>query len=45
MNHNEFVTGSHDKTIKIWDVSSAKCVKTLTGNNEGIWCVNYNPNG
>jgi WD40 repeat protein len=23
-NENEFVTGSHDKTIKIWDVAAGK---------------------
>lgn len=32
-NENEFLTGSHDRTIKVWDASTAKCVQTITGNN------------
>lgn len=31
VNQNEFVTGSHDKSIKIWDVNSFKPTKTLLG--------------
>lgn len=23
-----FATGSHDRTIKIWDISKQKCIKT-----------------
>ena len=30
-NPNEFVTGSHDKSIKIWDVNTFKPTKTLLG--------------
>ena len=44
-NQNEFVTGSHDRTIKIWDIQKEKCIKTLTGNKEGIWSIHYNKDG
>ncbi len=27
---NKLITGSDDQTIKIWDISSGKCLKTLT---------------
>ena len=39
------MTGSHDKTVRIWDVNKEKSLHTLTGHNEGVWCVNYNPAG
>lgn len=44
-NQNEFATGSHDKTIRLWDVQKQKSVKTLTGHKEGVWCINYNKDG
>lgn len=43
---NEFATGSHDKTVMIWDTNNLKApVKVLKGHNEGIWNVNYTQNG
>lgn len=41
----EFVTGSHDKSIKLWDVNKDKSIKTMTGHTEGVWCINYNKDG
>ncbi len=32
-NSNEFVTGSHDKTIKVWDAAAGKSKLTLTGHS------------
>ena len=40
-NKNEFVSGSHDKSIKVWDAAKLKCIQTLLGHTQGIWCVNY----
>lgn len=37
------MTGSHDKTIRIWDVSAGKSKACLKGNEQGIWCIRYNP--
>ena len=37
----EFATGSHDKTIIVWDAETAKVKKQLRGNAEGIWNLNY----
>ena len=45
VNANEFITGSHDKTIMIWDAVKAKMVKCLKGNDQGIWNLNYTKNG
>lgn len=33
------VSGSWDKTIKIWDPNSGKCTKTLKGHSEGIYSL------
>ena len=43
--NTEFVTGSHDKTMKVWDVTKPKSLMTMTGHKEGIWCVNYHKDG
>jgi WD40 repeat protein len=40
-NSAEFSTGSHDKTVKIWDAATMKSKQTLKGNKEGIWSLNY----
>jgi len=42
---NEFASGSHDKTIKVWDASTQKCLKTLRGHTQGVWCLEYSPDG
>jgi WD40 repeat protein len=34
---NLIISGSDDKTIKIWDIDSGKCIKTLEGHTN---CVN-----
>ena len=40
------MTGSHDKTLKLWDLNKPqKSLMTLTGHTEGVWCVNYHPQG
>jgi len=41
-----FATGSHDKTIKLWDATKPqKAQNTMTGNKEGVWCLNYSHDG
>ncbi|KAJ3197220.1 hypothetical protein HK101_005250 [Irineochytrium annulatum] len=35
----KLVTGSLDKTVKIWDIDTGECLKTLFGHEEGVWCV------
>jgi WD40 repeat protein len=32
-------TGSHDKTIKIWDAEKGQCQQTLKGHGAGVWSV------
>ncbi|CAH8674917.1 unnamed protein product [Schistosoma haematobium] len=36
-NHKTIISGSWDKSIKIW--KEGKCVSTLTGHEAAVWCV------
>ena len=39
--HERLVTGSGDKTIRVWSLKDGKCVQVLRGHNRGVWCVNF----
>lgn len=43
-NFKTFITGSLDKTIKIWDLNSNKCIKTINLNSP-VWGVCFSPTG
>ena len=36
---NLIISGSTDKTIKIWDIDSGICIKTLEGHNGSVYSV------
>lgn len=36
------VTGSYDRTAKVWDTSSCQCVATLEGHQNVVFCVALN---
>lgn len=38
-------TGSQDKTIRIWDLSTGRSLHTLTGHTDIVWSVRFSPNG
>lgn len=38
-------SGSHDHTIKIWNVVTRDCLDTLSGHIEGISAIAFSPNG
>ncbi len=38
-------TGSQDCTIRLWNISSGQCVKTLKGHPNGVWSVAFHPRG
>ncbi|MBC1242311.1 PD40 domain-containing protein, partial [Nostoc sp. 2RC] len=38
-------SGSSDKTIKLWDVSTSKAIKTLTGHSSWVNSVVFSPDG
>jgi WD40 repeat protein len=38
-------SGSHDKTIKIWDAASGRCLQTLKGHDHWVSSVAFSPDG
>src|ERR1035437_8099717 len=36
---HHLASGSDDKTIKLWDVGTGTCLKTLTGHSALVFCV------
>ncbi|KAK9882421.1 hypothetical protein WA026_020942 [Henosepilachna vigintioctopunctata] len=34
---NRIVSGSDDNTLKVWNVSTGKCLRTLVGHTGGVW--------
>ncbi|MEH1825984.1 MAG: ribosome assembly protein 4, partial [Nostoc sp.] len=38
-------SGSGDKTIKLWDVSTGKALKTLTGHSSTVNSIGFSPDG
>ena len=38
-------TASHDNTVKLWDTSTGKQIKTLTGHTNTVWGVSFSPDG
>ncbi|MGB8689894.1 MAG: hypothetical protein WCD53_21520, partial [Microcoleus sp.] len=39
------VSGSRNKTVKLWDTTTGKEIKTLTGHTEWVCGVGFSPNG
>jgi WD40 repeat protein len=39
------VSGSSDRTIKIWDIKTAECLKTLEGHSYSVNSVTISPDG
>ncbi|MEM9450683.1 MAG: NB-ARC domain-containing protein [Cyanobacteria bacterium P01_E01_bin.6] len=38
-------SGSYDQTIKIWSLSTGRCIRTLSGHDNWVWTVAFSPNG
>ena len=39
------VSGSEDKTIKIWEIETGRCIRTLEEHTSSVTSVVYSPNG
>lgn len=35
------VSGSRDKTLRVWDIIEGECLNTLVGHNAAVRCVQY----
>ncbi|MGF1934190.1 MAG: beta-propeller domain-containing protein [Nostoc sp. ChiQUE02] len=44
-NGQQLASASWDKTIKIWDVTNGKLLKSLSGHSNLVYSVAYSPNG
>ena len=38
-------SGSHDKTVKLWDVATGREIRTLEGHSGGVISVSFSPDG
>jgi len=38
----QFLTGSYDRTCKLWDSKSGECLHTLSGHKNIVYCVKFN---
>lgn len=39
------LTGSADKTVKVWDASTGECLRTVSGTNGSVRCLLPSPDG
>ena len=38
-------SGSYDHTVKLWDVNTGECLKTLAEHTDWVWSVHWSPDG
>ncbi|KAJ2613566.1 hypothetical protein EV177_002480 [Coemansia sp. RSA 1804] len=39
--HDKIVTGSRDRTVKMWDSRTFECLRTLAGHDASVLCLKY----
>lgn len=39
------ISGSHDQTVRLWEVSTGECLKVLQGHDNWVWSVAFSPDG
>src|SRR5262249_27356526 len=44
-NGKELASASYDKTIKIWNPATGKCLKTLSGHKYSVFSLAFHPDG
>jgi WD40 repeat protein len=42
---SQLISGSYDKTVRLWNVTNGKLLKTLTGHSGHVTSVAFHPNG
>ena len=45
MGENHVITGSWDKTMRMWDIRSGECIQILQGHTGGVYCVHLHSSG
>ena len=41
----QLASGSFDRTVRLWDVETGACVRTLEGHDLTVWSVCFSPDG
>ena len=41
----QVVSGALDGTVKLWDVHTGQCLRTLSGHTGAVWACSYAPDG
>ena len=44
-NKAQFLTGSHDMSVRLWDVERPASLHVFTGHEQGVWAVDVHPSG
>src|SRR5215469_8763331 len=44
-NGQQALSGSSDKTVRLWDLHTGKCVRVLEGHTQGVWGVALSADG
>ena len=39
------VSASYDETLKVWNLTTGKCIKTLKGHTQGVYKASISPDG
>ena len=42
---SRIVSGSVDKTVRVWDAVTGEVINTLTGHSDRVWSVSFSPDG
>jgi WD40 repeat protein len=45
LSHYRVITGSQDKTVRVWDITGGQAVATITGHQRRVWAVAALPRG
>ena len=45
LDENVIISGSDDRTVRIWDALSGKCLQVLEGHQGQVRTVAFSPNG
>ena len=41
-NGDKFITGSYDRTCKLWDTTTGNLIHSLEGHKNAVYCMGFN---